>query len=167
MGIIKYTIIILLLILSTTLVSAQEVWTFGPMIQVNFGGEKTNISYGIEGAYWNLSHFYYGVDGGLEYGNNRMRLYSELQTGFGLAGIAMGPVLEYNTTVSQAHMGFQYTIWANYFFGFDYRRRWVDTTTYNCIGIYLKVPFKTTGLDNSNNTTTNSTNSHHHHWDWD
>jgi hypothetical protein len=49
-----------LLIITSVSVSvrAQEVWTLGPMIHINFGGgEKISTSFSIEGAYWNLNNF--------------------------------------------------------------------------------------------------------------
>ena len=159
-------IIVLVVFLSvTTYVHSQEIWTAGPMLHVNFGGEKTNVSYGFEVAYWNITHFYYGVDGGIEYGVQHLRIYSELETGLGVVGFGLGPVLEFKTNKSQINLGFQYTIWANYFLGLDYRHRNIDSTNYNCVGFYLKVPYKTTGLDNSNSNNTTTTS--HHHWDWD
>jgi len=164
---IKKTFITFIILLTTIIVNSQEAWTFGPMLHVNFGGGRPSVSYGVEGAYWNLSHFYYGIDGGLEFGGNRIRLYGELETGLIVVGLGMGPVFEYNTNQSKAHLGFQYTIWANYLVGLDYRKRWIDSTTYNCVGVYVKVPFKTTGIDNSSSSNTTTTTTDHHHWDFD
>jgi hypothetical protein len=166
---IKKAFITFTLLIITFIVYSQDAWTLGPMLHVNFGEGKPTVSYGIEGAYWDFSHFYYGIDGGFEFGDNKVRLYGELETGLYVVGMGMGPVLEYNSIQSKVHLGFQYSIWANYFLGLDYRKRWIDSTTYNCVGIYLKVPFNTTGFDNStsSNTTTTTDHHHHHHWDWD
>lgn len=128
---------------------SQEVWTIGPMFHYNFGGEKRHFSFAIETAYWNLKHFYYSIDGGLEFGKKRIRLYSEAQTGIGLVGVGCGPVLEINTAEGKAHLGLQTTIWANYYVGLDYRYRRIDKTNFNCIGIYAKVPFATSGMSSS------------------
>jgi hypothetical protein len=78
-------------------VRAQEVWTLGPMIHINFGGdEKISTSFSIEGAYWNLNNFYHSVDVGLEFDRGKFRIYSEAQTGIGLTGLSFGPVLEFH-----------------------------------------------------------------------
>ena len=159
----KTKLILLLLIGLYRPVVSQEIWTIGPMIHVNFGGEKTRISYAVECSYWNFRHFFYGVDGGIEWGPERFRVYSEMQTGFGLAGLALGPLLELNTTEGTAHFGMQSSVWANYFLGFDYRRRWVNKDKYNCLGVYFKVPFTDSGFSDSNSSTSNYYHHHHHH----
>ena len=146
---------------------SQEVWTIGPMLHINFGGERTNVSYAIECAYWNLKHFFYGVDGGIEFGGKRIRIYSEMQTGFLLAGLSAGPLLEINTNEGTTHLGFQSTVWANFFLGLDYRFRYVDKTKYNCVGFYLKVPIADSdGPAGSflNTSNANGSESHYHHF---
>jgi hypothetical protein len=139
---------------------SQQIWSVGPMIHFNFGGEKPRVSYAVEVAYWNLEHFFYSIDGGLELESGKIRLYSEMQTGFGLAGIACGPVLEFNTRQGSTHLGIQGSLWANYFLGADFRLRRVNKTTYTCIGIYAKAPFASSGLDGDND-------GHDFDWDWD
>jgi hypothetical protein len=139
---------------------SQRIWTMGPMIHFNFGGEKPRVSYSFEVAYWNLDHFFYSIDGGLEVESGKFRLYSELQTGIGLAGIACGPVLEINTRQGGTHLGVQGSVWANYFLGMDVRKRWVNKTTYTSLGLYVKAPFASSGSNNDGNES-------HHHWDWD
>lgn len=137
---------------------AQEVWTIGPMIHYSFGGEKRHFSYGIEGAYWNLKHFYYSYDAGIELSKKRVRIYGEVQTGIGVTGISAGPVIEYNKEERKLRAGFQTTAWANYFLGFDYRYRRIDKTNFHCVGTYLKVPFATKDMKSS---------SAGNHYDWD
>lgn len=144
---------------------SQEIWTIGPMLHINLGGEKKRFSFAIEGSYWNLNHFFYGVDGGIEFEKNRIRIYSELQTGFGLAGIALGPLLEINTFQGKAHLGMQSSVWANYFVGVDYRRRWVDKTKYNCFGLYLKVPMAKSKSGSGSDPFDGGSN--HSYDDWD
>jgi hypothetical protein len=156
----KFTFILLFYVGLNNSAFSQEFWTIGPMIHVNFGGEKTRVSYAVEVAYWNLNNFYHSVDGGLEFESKRIRIYSELQTGFGLAGIGFGPLLEFNMEEGNAHIGFQGTLWGNYFLGFDYRKRWINKTKYNCGGIYVKVPFASSGTGNSSGNSTS-------HFDWD
>jgi hypothetical protein len=129
------------------------------MIHFNFGGEKPRVSYAVEVAYWNLEHFFYSVDGGLELESGKFRIYSELQTGIGLAGAACGPVLEFNTRQGGTHLGVQGSLWANYFLGGNFRIRRIGKTTYTCLGLYAKVPFASFGL--------NGDNDNHHDWDWD
>lgn len=135
----------------------QSFWTIGPMFHYNFGGEKRHFSFAIETAYWNIKNVPYSIDGGLEFGKKRFRLYSEVQTGIGVFGISCGPALEINTAEGKAHLGFQTTIWGNYFLGFDYRFRKIDKTKFHCIGIYGKVPFATQDMNSSGNSS-------HHHW---
>jgi len=139
---------------------SQELWTIGPMLHYNFGGEKRTTSFAIEAAYWNIKHFPYSVDAAIEFDRGKIRWYSELQTGVGIAGLSAGPVLELNIDKGSAHLGFQSTFWANYFLGADFRMRWIDNNRYKCVGIYGKLPIAFGGFDKS----------HHHsfgHWDWD
>ena len=160
----KKILIVLALLCGFSITSkSQIVYTIGPMIHLNFGGEHLKVSYAVECSYWNLKNIYYGIDGGIEFEKNAIRLYSELQTGFGLAGISAGPVLELNTIKSKFYLGFQSTIWANFFVGIDYRKRWINSMNYNCAGLYFKFPYKSTGFSSS--STTN--NQHYDDWDWD
>jgi hypothetical protein len=157
----KTILIILICICSSSLCYGQEVWTIGPMLHVNFAkAQKPRVSFAIEFAYWNLYHFYHSVDGGLEFEKNKIRIYSEAQTGIGLVGLAAGPVIEFTTNGEGTHFGFQSSVWANYFLGFDYRMRWIDHKHYNVVGVYGKLPIATVGFDDTNGS--------HHHWDsWD
>ncbi len=128
----------------------QEVWTIGPMLHYNFGGEKRHFSWAIELAYWNIKNVPYSIDGGIEFSKKRIRLYSEVQTGIGVTGVSVGPVLEINKVERNVHLGFQTTLWLNYFIGLDYRYRRIDKTNFNCIGAYGKIPFSTKGMESSN-----------------
>src|SRR5687768_5554084 len=74
---------------------AQEIWTIGPMLHLNFGREKPTVSFAIEAAYWNVRKVPYSVDLGIEFDRRKTtRFYSELQTGIGVAGVSVGPVLQ-------------------------------------------------------------------------
>ena len=159
----KTTLLIFLFIVVKTNIFSQTIWTIGPMLHINFGGDKPHISYAIESSYWDLSHFYYGVDAGFEFEPKakKTRIYSEIQTGFGLAGIALGPLLEINRTEKKIHLGIQTSIWGNYFIGVDLRKRWVDKTKYRCAGLYLKIPFADHGFSDSNG---NNSSHHYHHF---
>lgn len=121
----------------------QSVWTIGPMFHYNFGGEKRHFSFAIETAYWNIKNFPYSIDGGIEFGKKRVRLYSEVQTGIGVTGIAAGPVLEINKAERKVRLGIQSSVWLNYFIGLDYRYRRIDKTNFYCVGTYGKIPFAT------------------------
>jgi len=152
----------IILILLTFKGFSQDIYTFGPMVHLNFGGgSKANISYGLEFAYWNIDHFPYSIDGGIEYGKKKLRIYSELQTGIGAIGLGAGPVYQFNFTGKTSHLGFQTTYWANYFLGVDYRKRWIEKSSFNCIGLYLKLPI----APNSNSN--NNSSSHHSSHGWD
>jgi hypothetical protein len=105
---------------------SQEVWTIGPMLHFNFGGEKRTTSFAIEAAYWNIKSFPYSLNFAIEFDKGKIRVYSEAQTGIGVTGISLGPVIEFNARESKVRMGIQGTCWANYILGLDYRIRFID-----------------------------------------
>lgn len=119
----------------------QQIFTIGPTIHVNFDKPKLNVSYGIEGAYWNWYGFPYSFDTGIEYGGKKMRIYSEVQTGIGVTGISIGPVIQYNFVESKLNLGYQGSIWVGYFLGFDARIRYIEGKKIYCYGSYIKIPF--------------------------
>jgi hypothetical protein len=125
---------------------AQEIWTIGPMLNVNFGGEKRSFSFAIEAAYWNISSFPHSIDFGIEFDRRKTRLYSEFQTGIGVAGISAGPVFQFGKD-GGAKLGLQTTAWINYYLGLDLRMRFLKDEKIKSIGTYLKLPFATSGLD--------------------
>lgn len=137
---------------------SQEVWTIGPMLHYNFGGEKRHFSWAVELAYWNIKNVPYSFDAGIEFGKKRVRIYGEAQTGIGVTGLSVGPVLEINKAEHKAHLGFQTTFWVNYFVGVDYRYRRIDKTNFNCIGTYAKLPFATKDMKSSKG-------GNYHDWD--
>lgn len=130
----------------------------GPMLHFNIAGEKSHFSWAIELAYWNVKNFPYSIDGGIEFSKKRVRLYSEAQTGIGIAGLSAGPVLEINKAEPKIHLGFQTTFWANYFIGVDYRFRRIDKTNFYCVGTYGKLPIATKDMESSNGN-------NYHDWD--
>jgi hypothetical protein len=140
---------------------AQEVWTIGPMLHYNFGGEKRTTSFSIEAAYWNIYKFPYGLDFAVEFDRKKIRLYSEVQTGVGVTGVSVGPVLEFNTAEGGRHIGVQGTVWVNYFLGADYRIRYIDKQTFHAGGLYGKFPVAHSGFDDENNSSSYGS------WDWD
>jgi hypothetical protein len=131
------------------------------MLHINFGGDKPHGSFAVELAYWNLEHFPYSIDGGVEFESKRIRFYSEAQTGILVAGLSLGPVFQINTDEGSAHLGIQTSLWANYYLGFDYRKRWIDKKKFNCIGTYVKLPVALNGYDDS------KSGGNHGDWDWD
>ena len=148
-----------LLSLVTFTASAQEIWTVGPMLHFNFGGEKKiTTSFAIERAYWNLQGFPYGADFALEFDKGKFRIYSEFQTGVGVTGISFGPVLEFNRTESRTNLGVQGTFWVNYYLGVDYRFRVIGKNTIHAFGLYGKLPVADSGLDDADGDSD---------WDWD
>lgn len=146
---IRFIFCVIIIFSGSLKIAAQEIWTIGPMIHFNMGDGERTVSFAIEAAYWNLDHFYYSVDGGIEFDKKRFRLYSELQTGIGLLGVAAGPVFEVNKEKGSVHLGLQAGVWANYFLGVDYRMRWIGGEKFKCFGIYGKLPFATSGLESS------------------
>jgi hypothetical protein len=143
----KILIITALLFIVNSNVLAQEIWTVGPMLHANFGRGKPTVSFAIEGAYWNVSQFPYSVDFGIEFDRRKTtRFYSELQTGIGVAGISVGPVLQVGGG-DGAKLGLQGTAWINYYLGLDYRMRFFRGQKHQSAGLYAKLPVATTGLD--------------------
>lgn len=134
-------ILLLTLFFAIPIAKSQTIWTAGPMIHVNIGDDKLRMSYGFEFAYWSFTHFPYSVDFSAEFERKRIRLYSELQTGVGVAGISAGPVLEFQTDEAATKLGFQGSIWGNYFLGFDARFRFIDGKAFFCPGVYVKTGF--------------------------
>jgi hypothetical protein len=142
---------------------AQEIWTVGPMFHINFGAGKRSTAFSIEAAYWNITHFIYSVDAGLEIERGKLRLYSEGQTGIGVTGLSLGPVLEFNFPESKVRLGMQGSCWINYIFGVDYRVRFIDNQKFHYIGFYGKLPVATNGLDDDSGGSTS-----YDDWDdWD
>ncbi len=137
-------------LLTSFVARGQEVWTIGPMLQINIGGgEKRSTSFAIETAYWNLKGFPYSADFAIEFDRGKIRLYSEAQTGIGVAGISFGPVVEFNLKESNTKLGMQGTLWANYFLGLDYRFRSINKHTYHAFGTYGKLPIARSGFKRS------------------
>ena len=142
-------------------VNAQTIWTVGPMLHVNFGGgQKKSVSFAVEAAYWNVVKWPYSFDFGIEFDRKKTRLYSEFQTGVGVAGISGGPVFQFGKD-SGAKLGLQVTSWFNYYLGVDYRMIFLRNERRMAVGTYVKVPIATHGLESSS--------SGHSHWnsDWD
>lgn len=126
---------------------AQEIWTVGPMLHLNFGREKPTVSFAIEAAYWNVKNVPYSVDFGIEFDRRKTtRFYSELQTGIGVAGISVGPVFQVGGG-DGAKLGLQGTAWVNYYIGADYRMRFFRDKKHRAVGLYAKLPVSTSGLD--------------------
>ena len=158
----RYLVVIGLLVTISERSFSQEIWTIGPMLHVNFGGgEKRSTSFAIETAYWNLSKFYYSVDFAIEFDRGRLRLYSEAQTGIGLTGLSLGPVVEFSN--SGTRLGVQGSCWANYFLGIDYRIRFIDKKRFHAVGLYAKLPLATGGLRDGSHHSFNW--DHFDHWD--
>ena len=148
-----------LLILSQS-ISAQSIWTIGPMLHVNFGGgQKKSVSFALETAYWNVAGWPYSVDFGVEFDRKKTRLYSEFQTGIGLAGASAGPVFQFGKD-SGPKLGLQVTTWVNYYLGLDYRMIFMRHEKRMAVGTYAKLPVATHDLDTDGG--------HIHDWDdWD
>lgn len=138
----KNSILLLIVMAFCSNLRAQtkEVWMFGPMLHFNFGDDKVRASFGIELSYWNYESFPYSFDAGLEFEKKKIRIYSEAQCGVGVAGISAGPVMEFRTDETKLNLGFQGSLWGNYFLGFDLRYRAIAGGSYFCPGTYFKLP---------------------------
>jgi len=158
----RYFMVIGLLVTVSERSFSQEIWTIGPMLHVNFGGgEKRSTSFAIEAAYWNAIKFPYSVDFAVEFDRGRVRLYSEAQTGIGLTGLSLGPVVEFANNGTR--LGVQGSCWANYFLGVDYRIRFIDKKRFHAVGLYAKLPLATAGLSDGSHHSSTWT----HFDDWD
>jgi hypothetical protein len=156
---IKYLWVITLLLTLQINTYSQSLWTIGPMLHVNFGGEKRSTSFGIETAYWNINATPWSIDFGVEFDRRKTRLYSEVQTGIGLTGISLGPVLQFNTG-GGTKLGVQGSCWINYGLGVDYRMRFLRDEKIHSVGVYAKILMASSGLP--------SGSSHWSHWErWD
>lgn len=137
-------------------VKAQEIWTVGPMLHINFGGEKVTASFAVEAAYWNVYVLPVSIDGGIEFDKHKIRIYSEFQTGIGILGISAGPLLEIGTKPFYLAPGFQTSAWANWFIGLDMRYRRVKGKDYFAPGIYAKLPVSFYDKDKTNENNNNN-----------
>ena len=119
----------------------NDIFMIGPMVHVNLTKAGTPAwSFALEGSYWAYDDAPVGVDVGLEYDLQRgVRLYSELETGFFLGGLAVGPALQFGS--GGASFGFQCSLWLNYFAGVDIRfRQMMDEPMVTAPGFYAKAP---------------------------
>jgi hypothetical protein len=138
----------------------SQVWMLGPMIHFNIADKHVKTSFGLELSYWNYEHFPYSFDAGVDFQKGSIRIYSEAQTGIGLLGLSFGPVLELRTTEGKLKPGFQGSVWANYFGGFDLRFRRTGDTFTLAPGFYFKLPV-------SGGAGSHGGDSDGGDWDWD
>ncbi len=138
---IKNLFLLIFVIYSYNKVKAQSIWTAGPMLHININDKKLKCSYSLEVAYWNFKGFPWSIDGAIEFERKKFRLYTEAQTGFGLAGISSGPVFEINREDKKIGLGWQSSLWGNYYLGFDIRFRKISGKKFFCLGSYFKTGF--------------------------
>jgi hypothetical protein len=127
--------------------------TAGPMVHWNFGPNGGNPSLALEVACWRVTSSgaegwelpdapAWGGDLGIEFERGgKRRLYSEVQTGIGFAGVSAGPVLEIAPGNGKA-WGVQGSAWGNLLIGGDLRWRRMDGATTFTPGIYAKLPLR-------------------------
>lgn len=157
----------LLLPLAATAAPRLEYVTFGIMLHWNFGeSEFRSFSYGLEAAYWSFekdpeaSGFLsntpksgrhgYGLDLGIEADRSAVRLYSEPQVGWplaGIAGLSAGPVLEIPRSGGTAHLGIQASGWVAALAGLDFRYRRMDGKNHQAVGLMGKWGALISGAD--------------------
>lgn len=110
----------------------------GPMVHYNFGGASgSGWSFALEASYWSG---FTALDWGVEIDlRKQVRIYGEAEAGFGLAGLAAGPMIQFGRGGFRA--GLQGSVWANYFAGADFRlRKAFGIPLEIAPGAYLKVP---------------------------
>ncbi len=125
----------------TKICFSQTIWSVGPMLHVNIGNHKAKCSWNVEAAYWNFTGFPWSIDMAMEFEKKKTRIYSEAQTGIGVGGISFGPVLEVNREDKKMNLGWQTSLWGNYYLGFDLRYRKIGGISFFAPGTYLKIPF--------------------------
>ncbi|HEX2532620.1 MAG TPA: hypothetical protein VHK69_02725 [Chitinophagaceae bacterium] len=131
----------LLMLIGTLITSLcfSQIVMVGPMVHFNFEGKKVRTSWAVEASYWKLGGFPYGFDAAVEYQKGKFRLYTEAQTGIGVAGLSAGPFIEF-AKASPVRGGFQMTGWVNYYVGADVRVRFYRGPDVFAAGLYAKVP---------------------------
>ena len=134
----KYLLLLSFISIISTAAYSQIVMV-GPMVQFNFEGKKVKPSFAIEASYWLLKDFPYGFDAALEFQKGKFRIYTEAQTGIGLAGVSAGPFIEFAKS-SPVKAGVQFTAWANYYIGADVRIRVYNGPDIFSAGVYGKLP---------------------------
>jgi len=156
----KYLLIVLLISAEIPDVLSQkaQVWMIGPMLHFNISQKKMHPSYGIELSYWNYTHTPWSIDGAIEFEKKKIRIYSEAQTGIGVLGFSLGPVIEFRMDEHKVKLGAQGSMWANYFGGFDVRMRMIGGHSFFSPGLYFKLPLGISESEGHNS---------HSHWDWD
>lgn len=134
-----------------------QVVMVGPMLHLNFEGKKVKPSFAVEASCWWLKGIPYGVDAGFEFQKGKFRLYSEAQTGIGIAGLSAGPFVEF-AKATPVKAGLQLTGWMNYYIGADLRVRIYRGPDVFAAGLYGKLPLFVEGNNEENES---------EWWDWD
>jgi hypothetical protein len=137
---IKSLIIILLSNLTIAQSNLDPVFFVGPMVHYNIGREVNRFSFSLEASAWLVNMelpLPLSVDLGIEFERKKVRVYSELQTG-ALLGLSVGPVVEFSE--NDPVIGFQSSIWAAFFTGFDMRYRRINKSNIYAPGFFIKAP---------------------------
>lgn len=120
--------------------------TFGPSVHYTFGTNRPfwkNLTVGFEVAYWDMTGDLmpaaYGLDAGVDFGLDAMRIYSEAQAGLLFAGASAGPVLEIPYR-GKSRLGLQYSVWMNFIGGLNLRALHLNNQQNFSPGIYVKAP---------------------------
>ncbi len=122
--------------LSFGMLRAQTpVYTLGPMIHIYFGQDKTNLGVGFEGAIYSRIG---GIDLGFELRGRNLILYTEYEYSKIFYGLAAGPFIQLKNGDNKFLFGIQGSLWANFFFGLDYRLRGAKNFTEHGPGMYFK-----------------------------
>lgn len=135
--------IISIMIVATILIqeSAAQFVFVGPMWHWTIGsGNQRQFGFGIEASFWeNESPI--GYDIGIEFAKDKLRLYSELESGIVIFGLAGGIVCELSKE-KIFKLGLQGSAWGACFIGGDIRFRYMGDELNKEIGIFAKVPVK-------------------------
>ena len=120
----KYSLCLMMMLALTFNGSSQAVF-IGPMIHYNIeNNTRGHFSYGIEASYWADVSLLVptSIDFGIEYGNKKTRIYSEVQGILFVLGYAAGYVREF-TSLTESTGGFQGSAWVALLGGFNLRYR--------------------------------------------
>ena len=139
----KYSLCLLMMLALTFNGSSQAVF-IGPMIHYNIeNNTRGHFSYGIEASYWAKEVPLLvpaSIDFGIEYGNKKTRIYSEVQGIFFVLGYAAGYVREF-TSLTESTGGFQGSGWVALLGGFNLRYRHMGKNKNTLApGIFVKYP---------------------------
>ena len=153
----KYKLLFVIILITFSQANAQDVFSVGPAFHFNFGEQRPKVSWGVEASiWWFKDQIPVSANLGFDRRAGSTILYSQVQTGIGIAGVSAGPYIEFkkeNTPI----IGLQTDYWLNYYAGLNYRVRYGKGGNQKALGLYLKAPVMLGPEDENEDED----------WDWD